>query len=433
MDFSKPMNIVIIGGSNTGLMHGVMLSHLPTPHQITILERNPSDIRPDLAAGITTWPEFEDFMKHHDRVDEAWSIHSPGVQFLDKDANVKRKMDKPLKMTSWSVIYHRLRRNFDGLSSEFCDGEVRGIGEEDEGIGKGEGKGKREFLTGMSVTSLTKVEDGVEITYEDLKDSNREHKLKADMVILADGANSTLRAKFFPDVKREYAGYVAFRGTVPESEVSAETKSIFDPNLTYFSYKGGYILLYIIPSSSGSLAHGDRRYNWVWYHPVSSSTPSFNDLMTDTMGVQHRTTLPAGLMNPTAWSPYLTLSQSVMTAPFAEVISKTPSPFITAINDSTLPQALIPGFDNRVLITGEALNLMRPHMALSTTQSAMQALLLERVFKGEMGLQEWEKRVLKWGRLGQCKTNAFGLWNLRGLGAALPWVLRLVGVLVGVL
>lgn len=71
-------------------------------------------------------------------------------------------------------------------------------------------------------------------------------------------------------------------------------------------------------------------------------------------------------------------------------------------------------------------------MALSTTQSAMQALLLEKVFKGEITLGEWEKRVLKWGKIGAYKTNAFGLWNLNGVLGALPWVLRLVGALIGV-
>ncbi|ESZ90139.1 hypothetical protein SBOR_9477 [Sclerotinia borealis F-4128] len=429
MDYSKPMNIVIIGGSNTGLMHGIVLQRLG--HHIRILERNPSDIRHDLAAGITTHPEFEEFMKAHDRVDEPWSIKSPGVQFLDKEARVKRKMERPLQMTSWSVVYHRLRRNFDGLRSEFCGGEVVRKGDGDEGMGEGEGKA--EFLTGMNVISLESIEDGVEIIYQDLKANNAEEKLQADMVILADGANSKLRATLFPDVKRDYAGYVAFRGTVPESEVSEEAKRTFDPNLTYFSYKGGYILLYIIPGPNGSLTPGHRRYNWVWYHPLPSDSPSFTQIMTDTTGTLHRTTLPSGLMNPAAWAPYLSLSQSCMTAPFAEIISKTSSPFITAINDSSVPRAIVPNFNNKVLITGEALNLMRPHMALSTSQSAMQALLLERVFRGEMGLGEWEKKVLRWGLLGKCKTNAFGLWNLWGVWRALPWVGRLIGVLVGVL
>lgn len=218
-------------------MHGIVLRRLG--HHIHIFERNPSDVRYDLAAGITTHPEFEEFMRAHDRIDEPWSIQSPGVQFLDVKSNVKRKINRPLQMTSWSVIYHRLRRNFDGLVSEFCGREAKGGADVNGDVEEG----KARFLTGMNVVSLEKVEAGVELTYQILKEGNKEEKFRADMAILADGANSTLRTKLFPDVKREYAGYVAFRGTVPESEVSEETKKIFDPNLTYFSYKGGYILL----------------------------------------------------------------------------------------------------------------------------------------------------------------------------------------------
>lgn len=153
--------------------------------------------------------------------------------------------------------------------------------------------------------------------------------------------------------------------------------------------------------------------------------------MTDVSGTVHRNTLPVGGMNPAAWSTYVSLSDRVMCSPFAEVIRKTTHPFITAINDVSCPRAV--ALDGKVLITGEALNLLRPHMALSTTQSAMQALLLERVFNGEITLGEWEKRVLKWGKMSAFKTNAFGSWFLYGFWSAAGWAVKLVGAMVGVL
>jgi hypothetical protein len=61
--------------------------------------------------------------------------------------------------------------------------------------------------------------------------------------VIADGHNSKLRDDLFLSAKHTYAGYVAFRGTVPESEVSEESKKIFDPKLTYQTFKNGYILL----------------------------------------------------------------------------------------------------------------------------------------------------------------------------------------------
>jgi hypothetical protein len=76
--------------------------------------------RSDLAAGISTGPQFENFMKVHDHSQEPWSVHSPGIQFLSNASAVKRRINKPLQMTSWGVIYLRLRANFDRFASDFC-------------------------------------------------------------------------------------------------------------------------------------------------------------------------------------------------------------------------------------------------------------------------------------------------------------------------
>ncbi len=212
-------------------MNGIVLKRLG--HNVRILEQNTKSERSDLAAGITTHPEFDEFMKLHDLVKEPWSIPSPGVQWLNKDAGVSRRVNRPLQMTSWGVIYHRLRANFDGLASSFC-AKPPAAGEKD---------GPATFDLGKRVTKLHVVNDGIEVDYEDLLDDNKNGSMHADIVILSDGANSSLRGTLFPEIERAYAGYVAFRGTVPESEVSEETKKAFDPNLSYFCFKNNYILL----------------------------------------------------------------------------------------------------------------------------------------------------------------------------------------------
>ncbi|TVY37563.1 2,6-dihydroxypyridine 3-monooxygenase, partial [Lachnellula occidentalis] len=416
---ASSMNIVIIGGSNTGLMNGVVLKRLG--HNVRILEQNTQSQRDDLAAGITTHPVFEEFMKRHDRTAESWAVQSPGLQFLDKAAAVTRRLNKPLQMTSWGVIYHHLRANFDGFSSSFCPNPPA----------REKGDGDTVFECGKRVTGLTRSSSGVEITYEDLLNEKEEGKLLADIVIIANGANSALRSALFPGVERVYAGYVAFRGTVPESEVSEEAKKTFDPNLSYNSFDNGYILLYIIPGTDGSLAPGHRRYNWVWYHPLPAGSPELQNIMTDTSGAVHRNTLPVGTMQPSTWAPYVSLATNLMCAPFAEMVQKTTQPFITAISDVSCPRAT--ALDGTVLIAGEALHLMRPHMALSTTQSAMQALLLERFFKREISLKEWEKQVLQYGRVSAYKTNAFGSFFLYGYLSTAGWLVKLAGALLGAL
>lgn len=150
--------------------------------------------------------------------------------------------------------------------------------------------------------------------------------------------------------------------------------------------------------------------------------------MTDISGNVHRNTLPVGTMNPRAWENYKTLATAHMCAPFAEVVQKATQPFITAISDLACPRAV--ALDGKVLITGEALNLVRPHMALSTTASAKQALLLEKVFRGEFSIYDWEKKILQDGRISALKTNAFGTYFLYGFATAVRWVAKLVGAMV---
>ncbi|PVH72433.1 hypothetical protein DL98DRAFT_576817 [Cadophora sp. DSE1049] len=191
---NKPMNIVIIGGSNTGLMNGIILKRLG--HHVHILEQNTKSERSDLAAGITTHPEFDEFMDVHDLVKESWFVQSPGIQWLDKNAVVTREAKRPLKMTSWGVIYHRLRANFDGFTSSFCPNPPAA----------GEKDGTATFDLGKRVTGISDVEHGVQIAVEDLLDGNKQGSFSADMVILADGANSGLRGTLFPEIERVYAG-----------------------------------------------------------------------------------------------------------------------------------------------------------------------------------------------------------------------------------
>ena len=64
-----------------------------------------------------------------------------------------------------------------------------------------------------------------------------------DLVIAADGPGSSIRKMLCPGTERTYVGYVAWRGTVDESQVSEETKTLFRTCLNYFIYEDGHILM----------------------------------------------------------------------------------------------------------------------------------------------------------------------------------------------
>ena len=212
-------------------MHGIVLKRLG--HDVRLLEQSVQPDRCDLAAGITAHPQVEEFLRLHDRIQEPWSVYSPGIQFLTKSCAVKRYLNRPFQMTSWTVLYNRLRANFDSFASGFCPKPPKST----------ERDGLATYDVGKRATGLSQSASTVAVSFDDLL-TDQHGSLQADLVILADGASSALRRILFPSVQRIYAGYVAFRGTVSEADVREEAKKLFSPHLTYFTFKQGYILLY---------------------------------------------------------------------------------------------------------------------------------------------------------------------------------------------
>lgn len=159
---------------------------------------------------------------------------------MNKTGDVIDSEDQEQQMTSWDLLYNVLRRGFDGGGADayFSHNNKNEIRDADRGV-KRDGVG--EYLYGYKVTSLKDVgSDGIEVSFED-KDG-KGGSLKADMVIGADGPSSTVRKILMPDIGRTYAGYVAWRGTVLESDVEEGTRECFAEKFTFFHSEGLQIL-----------------------------------------------------------------------------------------------------------------------------------------------------------------------------------------------
>ena len=213
-------------------MHGIVLKRLG--HNVRILERSPSNLLESQGAGVSAMEKVQEFLSKHDLSKQPNFVPSEQVQFVDRAANISKVWKVPLSMTSWDTLYYRLRANFDGLSSEYVPqtGELAT-----------EKEGKAVYEHGTTVTALQEDKDVVTITFNQ---ANGEiGSLQADLVIAADGPGSDIRKLRYPGRHRNYAGYVAWRGTVEERDVSEITKKVFKQNLTYYVHKGATILLYL--------------------------------------------------------------------------------------------------------------------------------------------------------------------------------------------
>lgn len=217
-----------------GLFHGIMLKKLG--HNVRILEQSVSATRESQAAGITAGPDAQTFLGEYDHCQSTHFLPSAGVKVFDKKLRGRIYSKVPLKNTGWDVLYYRLRANYDGFKSEIVPDPPSTVSAEE---------GKAAFDQGKRVTNIKQESDEfVIVEFDDLIDGRRgEHR--ADLIIAADGANSVVRRLFLPSsqIKRPYAGYVAWRGTVAEREVSDETNRLFGRGNGAIITPGGYMMV----------------------------------------------------------------------------------------------------------------------------------------------------------------------------------------------
>jgi 2-polyprenyl-6-methoxyphenol hydroxylase-like FAD-dependent oxidoreductase len=412
---SLPLSLLIssprtaqIGGSLAALFTSITLLRLKPGHHVTILERSPTPLLHDQGAGIVAGGETQAFFSRHDVSKRGIGVVSKARFYLDREGVVIDEEGYEQRMTSWDLLYFLARANFDGVRSGYLgEGEWGRMAGREE-VKEGWRRGKYEF--GREVTGIKEEGGKVKIEWKNTKQGGSTEgepeigERNADFVVCADGPSSHMRALLLDSPSpRTYAGYVAFRGTAPETSLTPDTAKVFVERFTFYHADGVQILAYTIPGRNGALQPGERLVNWVWYWNCEEEGPEYKEIMTDSEGNFHRFTLPTGgKMQTQVWDRQKQRARDILPPQFAEIVEKTGKPFVQAITDLEPPEhgtkigRLLNG---KTALVGDALAGFRPHTAASTSQAAFDALLLEKVFKGEIGWEEYERRVLEfaWG------------------------------------
>jgi 2-polyprenyl-6-methoxyphenol hydroxylase-like FAD-dependent oxidoreductase len=127
-----------------------------------------------------TGPQGLEFSKKHDLDARPYALACPGFQMLDKQAKIKHILNRPLNLTSWNVLYYRLRANFDSFRSNFRP----------ELPTKSEEEGKAVYDLGKRVTNVIHNDGLITVEFDNLL-SGGGGVVHADFVVVADGAFST--------------------------------------------------------------------------------------------------------------------------------------------------------------------------------------------------------------------------------------------------
>lgn len=219
-----PKSIIIVGGSLAGLMHALTFLSLPNPPKVRILERSPTKLLHNQGAGIVAGNDTQQFFDKYVRPGRDMVVTSTRRHYLNRKGEIMPQSveNRSQRMTSWDLVYHLLRWRVDGLDSEY----VKGLQSDD--------RPTAEYEHGCTITNLEDAgKDGVRLTWTD-KDRGEGQTAVADLVIAADGPSSTIRSLVEPSVRRDYVGYVAWRGTVPETELSEEARKVFVEQFTFY-------------------------------------------------------------------------------------------------------------------------------------------------------------------------------------------------------
>jgi 2,6-dihydroxypyridine 3-monooxygenase len=301
------------------------------------------------------------------------------IRFLDRDGSVQHEQRHRYRFSSWNTIYRSLLSLLEA----------------------------GRYQLGTEVTGFAERHGTVTVTLGPGPHASRptSQRAESDLLVCADGVGSPGRARLLPAVRPAYSGYVAWRGTVPEQDLSPGTRKILGDALTYQVLPGSHILVYPIPALDGTVTEGDRLINIVWYVNVAPGAP-LDTLMTGRDGVRRPVSLPPGAATEPAVTGMRQAARDQLAEPIAEAVVSAAEPFVQVVTDIEVPRMVF----GRICLIGDAAFAVRPHAAAGTAKAAADGWALAEELTAAAGdvpaaLAAWERRQLALGRdlLARCR------------------------------
>lgn len=366
-----PITIQIVGGSLGGLTAACLLRD--AGHDVTVFERSSRELE-ERGAGIGFLPETYRYLVERAGLDMASiSVATDHIRYLSRGGSVLHAAEQRYLFSSWNTVYREFLKVY----------------------------GHDRYRLDHELVSFDADADGVHARYANGT------VFPSELLVAADGIGSSTRERLVPDAARRYAGYVAWRGMVPEAKLPAEIVACFDDAITYHVLANSHILVYPIPSVEGSVSPGDRLINFVWYRNYLEGG-ELDDLLTDRDGVRRDLSLPPGKVAPHHVAEMRASAAARLPHQIAAVVEAVADPFIQSIYEIEVERMVF----GRVCLLGDAAFAVRPHAAAGTAKAADDGWTLTEALAEEpdlgSALRRWEASQLDLGRRLLERTRTIG-------------------------
>ena len=352
--------VAVAGGSIGGLCAGIALRGYGA--DVDIYERHAGSVE-TRGAGIVVQDELTGLLRRHG-APPLPTTSCRVRRYLEPAGGNGSAQAMPQRFTSWEAIYRTLQATFP----------------------------EPHYHTGAAIQGF---ETGGGAVRADVEGRGT---VEADLIVVADGAQSETRRRLLPDVAPHYAGYVAWRGTLDEADAPTGLAASFDGAFTFSEARsGGHILAYLIPGANADVAPGRRRLNWVWY--THADDADLDRLLTDRDGRRHRSSLPQGGAAEGVVTALRDTARREVHPRLAELVAATPDPFIQTIVDVVVPRTVF----GRACLLGDAAFVVRPHTAAAAAKAAGEATRLADALRRapadvDAALASWQGGQLRAGR-----------------------------------
>src|SRR3984893_2387055 len=203
---SAAKQAVVIGGSLGGLFAGLLLRSIRW--DVDIYERS-ARARDSRGGGIVLQPEvLEPFRRADVHYDTSIGVEAKERVFLDRSGGLARRLPMRQMLTSWTSLYGAMRRHFPA----------------------------EHYHQGAELTDFGQSAERVEARFADGPE------MTGGLLAHARVRGSFVRRRLMPEVRADYAGYVAWRGLVDEPELTDEAAGLLRDGFSVFEHDNSHML-----------------------------------------------------------------------------------------------------------------------------------------------------------------------------------------------